>query len=188
MKTARELKEGETVLIDGELFKPVSLVHHAGTGQQPGMVRGTLRNMKTGRIIEKRWSLEEHLQIVELERIQMQFLYTDDDGAVFMHPTTFEQLTLALHMVEHFLPYMKETELYHVEFYEGEPVALDMPKMVPLHVTSCGQGIKGQRESPGKEATLENGMAVTVPHFIEEGDSVVIDVRTGKYVDRQRKA
>jgi elongation factor P len=187
MKTARELKEGETTLIDGELYRVVSLLHHAGTGQQPGMVKATLRNMKTGRVIERRWSLEEHLQDVDLERVDMQFLYADENEAVFMHTKTYEQFSLARSGLEHFLPFFKEGEVVPVEFYEGEPVSVDTPKLIPLFVSSCGQGIKGQRDSPMKEATLENGMTVMVPHFIQAGDTIIIDVRTGKYVDRQRK-
>jgi elongation factor P len=188
METARELKEGQNMLIDGELYKAVALVHHAGTAQQPGMVKATLKSLKTGRVIERRWNMDEVLPNVDLDRIEMQFLYADDDQAVFMHPQTFEQFSLTRSQVEQFLPFLKEGEYVPVEFYEGELVSVDMPKHVPLKVTSCGLGIKGQRESPMKEATLENGLTIMVPHFIEEGDTVVVEIRTVKYVDRQRKS
>ena len=187
MKTAKEFKEGQTILIDEDLYKIVSLTHHSGAAHQSGMVKATLRNMKTGHVTERRWHLDEHLEDVDLERVEMGFLYSDDNNAVFMHPQTFDQFSLPLSALESFLPFLKEGESVPVEFYEGEPVSLDLPKIKPLLVTTCGEGIKGQRDNPLKEAILENGMAVLVPHFIQTGDIVQIDVRTHKYVDRQKK-
>ena len=188
MKMAKEFKEGQTILIDKELYKVVSLIHHAGAAHQAGMMKATLRNMKSGRLIERRWHFEEHLEDVDLERVEMGYLYANENEAVFMHPQTFEQFSIPLSTLDPILPFLKEGESVPIEFYEGQPVNVDMPKVMPLAVTSCGEGIKGQRDSPLKEATLENGMQVLVPHFIQTGDTVEIEVRTGKYVDRQRKS
>lgn len=187
MRTAREIREGQALLIGGELYKVLSLTQHSGTAQLSGVVKASVRHLKSGRVSEMRWSLDQRLDDVTLERVEMQFLYADEDEVVFMHPETYDQVSLPRSALERFLPFMKEGSTVRVEFYEGQPVDLDLPKAVPLVVESCGPGLRGQQENTMKEATLENGMTILVPQFIEPGDTVLVEVETGKYLDRVKK-
>lgn len=186
MITARELREGQAVRIGDELFKVLSVSVHSATGQQSGLVKATVRKMSTGHVSELRWAPDDRVEDVELERVGMQFLYADEDEVVFMHPETFEQVSLARKALERYLPFLKEGSTVYVQFSEGRAVDLDLPKTVALTVTVCGPGIRGRSENTMKEATLENGITIMVPQFIQPGDTVLVDVETGEYLERIR--
>ena len=187
MITAREVRDGQALRLDGELYKVVSVTHHAGTGQLHGVVRAMVRHLATGRVTEVRWDPDDRVEDIPLDREAMQFLYADEEEVVFMHPETFDQVSLPRSAIERYLPFLKEGATVHLEFFEGRPVDLSLPRTVALQVASCGKGIRGQAENTMKEAVLENGMTILVPQFIEEGDVVIVDVETGKYLDRQRR-
>lgn len=187
MITAREVRDGQALRLNGELYKVVSATHHAGTGQLQGVVRAMVRHLATGRVTEVRWDPDDRVEDVALDRQPMQFLYADEQEVVFMHPETFDQVSLPRSAIERYLPFLKEGATVHLDFFEGRPVDVSLPRTVTLQVTSCGRGIRGQAENTMKEAVLENGMTILVPQFIEEGDVILVDVETGKYVDRQRR-
>lgn len=187
MRTAREVREGQALRIDGELCKVVSLTGHAGTAKLAGVVRAMVRNLRTGHVTELRWTPDERLDDVTLERTELQFLYADPDEVVLMHPQSYEQFSVPRPALERFVPFLKEGALVRAWLYDGQPVDLDLPKTVPLAVASCGAGIHGRGESTMKEATLENGMVILVPQFIQPGDSVVVDVETREYLERVRR-
>lgn len=187
MRAAQELREGQAILVNGELYKILSVILHSGTAQFSGTVRATLRHLRTGREREMRWAWDDRVQDVTLERVKMQFLYSDKDEAVFMHPETYEQVSLLRPALEKALPFLKEGDTIQIECHEGKPVAVDLPKAIPVVVAACGSGIRGQGENTMKEATLENGLTILVPQFIQAGDTVLVEVETGKYLDRMRK-
>ncbi len=187
MLVAREVREGQVLRLDGELYRVISVTVHSGAAQLSGAVRGTVRNLRTGTITEMRWPLDTRLEDVPLERVELQFLYADPEEVVLMHPETFEQFTVPRSTLERYLPYLKEGASVYAWLYEGQPVDLDMPKQVPLAVASCGAGIRGRAEHTMKEAVLENGMTVMVPQFIQPGDIILVDVETGEYVERLRR-
>lgn len=188
MKTAQELREGDVLLVDGELHKVVGVSRHAGKAQFSGLVKATLRHMRTGRMSEFRWAPEDKVEDVPIERVEMEYLYQDRDEVVFMHPETYDQVSLPKEAVEAFLPFMKEGARVKVELYNGSPVGIDFPRQVELRVEATGAGVRGQMDNTWKEATLENGMTIMVPQFIEVGDVVIVDTHTREYVDRARKA
>jgi elongation factor P len=187
MRAAQELKEGQAILLNGELHKVLSIEHHSGTAKFSGIVRATLRHLATGKEREIRWNLDDRIDDALLERVKMQFLYADEDFVFFMHPQTYEQVSLPRPALQKALPFIKEGDTIQVECHDGKPVAVDLPKSIPMTVTSCGSGIRGQGENTMKDATLENGMTILVPQFIHAGDTVLVEVETGKYLDRVRK-
>jgi elongation factor P len=184
MLVARDVREGQVLRLDGDLYRVVSVTVHSGTAQLSGAVRATVRNLRTGTVTELRWPLDTRLEDVPLERVELQFLYADPEEIVLMHPETFEQFTVPRAALERYLPFLKEGASVQAWLYEGRPVDLDMPKQVPLVVASCGAGIRGRAEHTMKEAVLENGMTVMVPQFIQPGDTILVDVETGEYIER----
>jgi len=188
MKEANHVKEGDVILFNGELYKVVGVARQSGKAQFGGLIKATLKHMRTGKTSEHRFSPEERLEDVHLERVEMEFLYIDKDEVVFMDPQTFDQVSLPKEAVETYLPFLKEGSKVRVELYNGIPVGLDFPKTVVLRVESTGSGIRGQLDNTWKEATLENGMTIMVPQFIETGDLVVVDVEKHEYLDRAKKA
>ncbi|MEM0487780.1 MAG: elongation factor P [candidate division WOR-3 bacterium] len=187
MKEAQNLREGEVIILNGELYKVVGLSRHAGKAQFSGIIKATLRHMKSGKVSEFRWTPEEKVEDVQLERKEMEFLYQDKDEVVLMDPETYDQVSLPRSSVENYLPFLKEGTKVKVELYNGVPIGIDFPRMVQLRVESTGSGIKGQMDNTWKEATLENGLVILVPQFIETGDLIIVDVETKRYVDRAKK-
>lgn len=187
MLAARELREGHTLRLNGDLYRVLSVTVHSGAAQLGGAVRATLRNLRTGQVTEFRWHPDDRLEDVPLERVELQFLYASQDEVVLMHPETYEQYSLPRAALERYMPFLKEGAMVYAWLYDGQPVDLDMPRQVPLVVASCGAGIRGRAEHTMKEATLENGMVVLVPQFIQPGDTVLIDVETGEYRERVRR-
>ncbi len=186
MIAARDIREGQALRVGGDLYKVLAVTVHSATGQQSGLVKATVRKMSTGHVSEMRWAPDDRVEDVELQRVGMQFLYADEDEVVFMHPETFDQVSLPRAALERYIPFLKEGITVYVQFSEGVPVDLDLPKTVVLTVSSCGPGIRGRSENTMKEALLENGMTILVPQFIQPGDAVLVDVQTGEYLERVR--
>jgi elongation factor P len=187
MLTARELREGLIIRRNGDLYRVTSVTLHSATAQQGGVVRASVRNLRTGHVTEARWAPDERVDDVPQEAAELQFLYADTDEVVLMHPETFEQFSLPRAALERYLPFLKEGSMVRAWLCEGRPVDLDLPKQVPLVVTSCGAGLRGRQENTMKEATLENGMVILVPQFIQPGDTVLVNVETGEYQERVRR-
>ncbi len=187
MRTAQQLKDGQVVVLNGELYKVLSVIHQAGTAKFSGMIRATLVHLKTAREHEMRWDPGERIEDVHLDRVKMQYLYADENSVLFMHPETFEQVSLPRAGLEKALPFLKEGELIQVECLDATPVSLDLPKSHPVVVAACAPGIRGQGENIWKDATLENGLVILVPQFIEPGDTILVEIATCKYLDRVKK-
>lgn len=188
MKPAHDLKEGDVLRIGGDLYKVVGVSRHAGKAQFSGMIKATVRHVGTGKVSELRWDPEEKVEDVQVERVEMEYLYQDRDEVVFMNPETYDQVALPKAAVDPYLPFMKEGSRVRVELCDGAPIGLDFPRTVELRVESTGAGVRGQMDNTWKEATLENGMTIMVPQFIQPGDVVIVDTHTGEYVDRAKKA
>lgn len=151
-----------------------------------GVVKASLSNLRTARLLEHHFRPQERLEDLELERHNMEFLFSGDDGVTFMNPVTFEQVEIARDMIgpaEKFLT--PEMEL-PIEFFEGKPVSIVLPQIVEAKIETTAPPIHAQQDSAFKEATLENGLEIKVPLFIRSGEMVRVEVRTGKYVDRVR--
>ncbi|HZU05596.1 MAG TPA: elongation factor P [Chloroflexota bacterium] len=187
MVIARDLRAGQTLRIGADLYRILSVTMQSATAQLGGVVRATARNLRTGHVTELRWTPDERLDDVPLEHAELQFLYADPDEIVLMHPETYEQFSLPRAALERYLPFLKEGALVRTWLYDGQPVDLDLPKTVPLVVASCGAGLRGAGENTMKEATLENGIVILVPQFIQPGDTVLVDVETREYLERVRR-
>ncbi len=187
MREAKEFREGDFLNLAGQLHKVRSVAHHAGTGQFGGSVRATIQNLQTGHLTELRWAPDQRLDDAHLDRVEMQFLYVDQDVAVFMHPETYEQLEVPRSALEKLLPFLTEGSMVHVQLYQDRPVDVEISKNVPVTVATCGAGVRGRDQTALKEATLENGLTILVPQFIQPGDTVLVNVESREYVERVRR-
>jgi len=174
------------IRFEGQVYKVLEVESKAGAAKMGGVVKATLSNLHSGRMLDQHMRPQERLEDLELERHNMEFLYSGDNGLTFMNPVTFEQVEIAGEMLgpaEKFL--QPEMEL-PVEFFEGKPVSVVLPQIVEVKVETTTPPIHAQQDSAFKEATLENGLEIRVPLFIAPGETVRVEVRTGKYLDRVR--
>jgi elongation factor P len=186
MVIASELRPGMVIRSEGQVYKVLDVESKAGAAKMGGVVKASLSNLHTARMLDQHFRPQERLEDLELERHNMEFLYSGDDGVTLMNPVTFEQVEIAREMIgaaEKFL--QPEMEL-PVEFFEGKPVSVVLPQIVEARVITTAPPIHAQQDSAFKEATLENGVQIRVPLFIGPGETVRVEVRTGKYVDRVR--
>ena len=148
-------------------------------------MRTKIRNVLTGRVIEKTWNAGEKVKDVRLDRYEMQFLYRSGDEYHFMNNQTYDQITLPAQMMEDVAPVLKESAVVTVLMRGHEPITIELPTFVDLKVVETAPGVKGDTVSGGgKPATLETGLVVQVPFFVGIGDVVRVDTRTRSYVSR----
>lgn len=172
--------------LDGELYTIVTYQHHK-PGKGGAMVKTKLKSIKSGSIFDKTFRADEKVQLAHLDKRAMQFLYADEDGFVFMDNETFEQLHIDRDFIGDMAGYMKEQLVVEVQLYQGTPIGIDLPPTVDLVVTETEPGLQGDRSSAGnKPATLETGAVVQVPLFLDQGETIRVDTRTGDYVTRVR--
>jgi elongation factor P len=152
-----------------------------------GAVRAKLRNLRTAHVTERRFRQDERFEEVSLERQKMEFLYEDGELCTFMHPETYEQMSLSKESLGPFLPFLTPNQTVQVEIFEGNPVEVVYPPAVELRVESTPDPIRTHDDSNVfKIATLENGVEVLVPQFVKTGDVVRVEVETGKYAGRAK--
>lgn len=184
MATTNDFRNGMAIEIDGNLFRIVEFMH-VKPGKGGAFVRSKLKNVVTGKVIEKTWNAGEKVNDVRLEEVRMQYLYNTGDDYFFMHGETYEQVSLPASMLEDVIPFVKESDSVSVLMQGNNPVAVEAPNFVDLEVTETAPGIKGDTVSGGtKPATLETGAVIQVPLFINIGDVVKVDTRTKAYVSR----
>ena len=181
---ATEMRTGNIILHNGQLHRVLSVVH-VTPGNWRGIVQCKLRNIKTGTQLEHRFRSEDRVEKASLDTHEMQYLYSDPSGHHFMNTETFDQITLADEVLGDALGYMLPDTVITVDFYEGQPVGLELPNTVVLAVVETDPPMKGATAAGGsKPAKLETGVTVAVPQFIETGTRVLVDTRTGEYVSR----
>jgi elongation factor P len=182
--TTNDLRSGLVLEIDGTLFFVVEF-QHVKPGKGGAFVRIKLKNVVTGRVIERTFNAGEKVKDVRLDRAEMQFLYRSDDEYYFMNRQTYDQMALPQRLLEEAYLMIKESDVVTVLMHDHEPVAVELPTFVDLKVTETAPGVKGDTVSGGgKPATLETGLVVQVPFFIGIGDMVRVDTRTRAYVSR----
>ena len=186
MIIASQLRPGTVLKLGEDLLKVVESTYHIGQGKMPGSVHAKLRNIRKGTFKELRWRPEERLEDVQLEKQEMEYLYSDADSVTFMSPTTFDQVWVPLESIGTAEKYLKPEMSVPVEFYEGQPVSIVFPAIVEVKVETTAPAAHQQQDNTFKYATLENGVETMVPQFIKPGEIVRIEVATGKYVDRVR--
>ena len=174
-----EFKEEPYIIVEFQHVKP---------GKGGAFVRTKLKNMITGRVLDETFRSGEKVGRPDLEEKGMQFLYDDQDGYCFMDNATYEQVFLKEDQVGDTKNFMQPNIDLKVLFYKGAPIGLDLPTTVNLEVTACEPGVKGDTATGAtKPATLETGHVVQVPLFINEGDLLKIDTRTGAYIERAKE-
>ena len=186
MINATDLKNGTTFLDKGKPYKVIkySLIK---MGRGGAIVRVSARNMESGGIEEKTFSSNIKVDEVQTFKRQLQFLFGDEKIATFMDPKSYEQVEVPMNVIEKELPFIKEGENVSLLFWDDKPLSIEIQPKVTLKITDTPPGVKGDTASNVyKQATLENGMSVKVPLFVNKGEKVVIDTRTGDYVERAK--
>ncbi len=184
MINVSQLRKGVTFERDGVLFRVLEYQHHK-PGRGNAIIRTKLRNLRTGATITETFLSGDRVQDVRLDQRTVQYLYTDGDLYYFMDVETFEQPALTKDVVEDILPYLKENTTLELESYEGEPIGLELPTTVDLLVVEAPPGYAGDTATGAtKEVVLETGLHLNVPLFVNAGDVVRVDTRTGEYQTR----
>lgn len=181
---ASDFRKGKTFQKDGEPCVVVDF-QHVKPGKGAAFVRTKYKNLKTGSIREEAFNPNDKFELAIIDTKEMQYLYSDGDIYYFMDNETYEQVPLTKEIVEDAIIYLKENDNATVKFYQGSAFQLDAPNFVELTVTETEPGVKGDTASNvTKSATVETGAVVQVPLFVNEGDVIRIDTRTGEYMSR----
>ncbi len=184
MIQATQIKRGMTIKLNNELYRIFSF-QHITPGNWRGMVQTKLKSVKTGSIIEHRFRSEDRVEQAYLETHEMEYLYSDGTDYHFMNTQTFEQVHLPAEMLEEAISYMVPNIKIKVEYHEGKPIGVELPASVELRVVSTEPALRGATVSNvNKPATLETGLVIQVPPFINEGEAIRVDTSEGKYLER----
>ena len=181
---ATRLRKGMLIKLGNDLFRILEL-HHLTPGNKRAHIQARLRNIRTGSLADEKFRAEVDIERATLDEREMQYLYHDTDHYYFMDTTNYEQIQITAEALGDSKDYLIAEMLIKVEFYDVEPVGIELPPTVDLVVKETVPGIKGATASSQvKPATLETGLVVQVPPFINEGDRVRISTETGEYQSR----
>lgn len=184
MISTNEFKTNVTVTIDGYAWQVVEF-QHVKPGKGAAFVRAKMRNMCTGAVVERTFNAGERLPKAHIDRRAMQYLYESDGNYVFMDNETYEQSELTKEQLGNAINFLKENMDAKIMIYNGRVIGVDLPNTVELTVVKTDPGIRGDTATGGsKPATMDTGYVVKVPLFINEGDVLNIDTRTGEYISR----
>ncbi|MCD2435605.1 elongation factor P [Acidaminococcus sp. NSJ-142] len=184
MISTNDFKTGVTVEIDGDAWQVVEF-QHVKPGKGAAFVRAKMRNLCTGAVVERTFNAAERLQNAVVERKEMQYLYQADENYVFMDNETYEQLELNKDQLGNALNFLKENMDVKVITFKDRVLGVELPNTVELTVVETEPGIKGDTATGGsKNAKMDTGYVVKVPLFINEGDVLRIDTRSGEYIER----
>jgi len=187
MFPATQLRVGMTILFKGEPCK-VTMVQHVTPGKGRGMVQSKLRNLKTGTGFENRFRSDEKIERAFLEQQEMEYLYNSENDYFFMNTETFEQISLSGEDLEGFVCYLIPNVRFKIEFYDGMPVGVEPPKVVEMRIVETAPELKGATATSSlKPATLETGLVVNVPPFVENGQLIRVDTTEGTYIERAKE-
>lgn len=179
-----DLRAGTAFEEDGQSFMVISY-EHIKMGRGSANIKVKVRNIKTGAIVEKSYINGAKVQSVSVAKKEMQYLYKDDEAAYFMDPATYEQTTIPLSVLGDDHIYLKEGETFPLSLLKGEPMGVVLPPKMAFEVTETAPGAKGNSATNVfKEAILENGLKTKVPLFIDTGDKIRVDTRTGAYSEK----
>jgi len=181
---ATRMKKGMLIKIDQDLFRVLEL-QHVTPGNLRGFVRVKFRNIRSGTLSDQKLRSEDSVERATLDEREMQYLYQDGDDYYFMDTSSYEQIHISSEALGESVNYLKAEMTIQVEFYGSEPVGIELPVTVDLKVTDTAPGIKGATASAQvKPATLETGLVVQVPPFVNPGDSIKVSTETGEYLSR----
>jgi len=183
--TTNDLKNGMTLrLDDGELWNVVEF-QHVKPGKGGAFVRTKLKNVTTGKIVDKTFNAGVKVEVATVDKREMQYLYSDGDSYIFMDTETYDQIYVPREVVGDNANYLLESAIVTVAVNEGTPLYIELPASVELTIAETEPGLQGDRSTGGtKPATLETGAVIQVPLFVTTGDKVKVDTRTGEYLGR----
>ncbi len=183
MISVNELRAGVIYEDQGNLLQVLSF-EHIKMGRGSATIKVKVKNLRSGSISEKSFVNNQKVQDVQVLKKEMQYLYQDEESVYFMNPQDFEQVAIPLKIVGE-AQFLKEGESYPIAFHGEEALSIQLPPKVELKVTETAPGVKGNSASNVfKDAIMENGMTVKVPLFIDVGDKIRVDTRTGEYTER----
>jgi len=183
--TTNDIRPGMKLEIDNAPYTVVNIEFiKPGKGQAFNRIK--VKNLLTSRVVEKTYKSNEKLPLADVEELKYRLLYLESDGAVFMHDETFEQITVSFDVIRENKQWMKDDILFDIILYKGEAIDVIPPTFLELKITETAPGVRGDTASGRvlKPATLETDAKVQVPIFIEEGELIKVDTRTGEYVSR----
>ncbi len=179
-----DFRNGISILIDSDIYT-ITDFQHVKPGKGGAFVRSTLKNVKTGRSLDKTWRSGERMEQAILERRPMQYLYTDGTDYHLMDPVTFDQMSVSKEQIGNGVKYLKENMELNMLTHRDDIIGIEVPSFVELEVTDAAGSEKGDTASGGsKPATVETGAVVNVPFFVKVGDKIKIDTRTDQYLER----
>ena len=183
MINATELRKGVLIEFEGKLWQVVDYQHVKM--KRTALAKVKMRDVNAGHTIERSFQSDDRFVRARLDTVRMQYLYAEGDLYYFMDQETFEQIPLNKEQVQDALPFLKEGDSVEVSKYKDEIISVDVPITVELEVTRTDPGFKGDTATGGsKPATLETGLTINVPLFINEGDVIKVDTRTSSYIER----
>ncbi|MDX1384445.1 MAG: elongation factor P [Thermoanaerobaculia bacterium] len=184
--STNQFRNGLKILLDGA---PCSIVEteFVKPGKGQAFTRIKYKNLHTGRVVERTFKSGESVEAADVVETDMQFLYRDGDGYHFMNPSTYEQVAASLDTIGDAASWLKEEDICTLTLWDNQPIQVTPPNFVNLEITETDPGLKGDTSSGGvKPATLETGAVVRVPLFVQTGEVIKIDTRTGEYVSRAK--
>lgn len=182
--STNDFRTGLTIELEGDVFQVIEF-QHVKPGKGAAFVRSKLRNVRTGAVVEKTFNAGEKMPKARIERREVQFLYNDGKDYNFMDMESYDQIAMSDEQLGDAVKYLKENMNIHVLTFQEKSIGVEMPNFVELEVVETAPGIKGDTASGGsKPAKLETGTVVQVPFFINIGDKLQIDTRTGNYIKR----
>jgi elongation factor P len=182
--STNDFRNGMTLDLDGTLFQVVEF-QHVKPGKGGAFVRTKLRNVKSGAVLERTFNAGVKVGLAIVERKDYQYLYPETDDFVFMDLETYDQLHVPSEVMGGASDYLTEGGTAQLSLHEGVPIAVDLPASMVLAITRTDPGVKGDtRTGAMKPATLETGVVVSVPLFVEEGERIKVDTRSGEYIER----
>jgi elongation factor P len=187
MASTADFRNGMTIIIDKDLYNIIEF-QHVKPGKGGAFVRTKLKNVRTGRVIDRTFRAGESVDAARLERRKMQYLYRSGDQLFFMDTGTFDQITISEETMGKDVQYLAESGAVDVVFHQDQVVGVELPIFVELKVKQTEPGVRGDTAAGGsKPATLESGAVVQVPFFIDIGDTLRVDTRKGIYIERVKR-
>jgi elongation factor P len=184
MISTNDMRPGQSLDLDGTLFTIVNY-QHVKPGKGQAFVKTKLKNVKTGAVVDRTFRADEKVNLAVLDKREMQYLYEDDAGLVFMDNETYEQVHIEPGLLGDTRRFLKDGTVCLIPVYEGSPVGADLPAGVELEIIETEPGMKGDRVAGAlKPATVETGAIVQVPLFLDKGERIKVDTRTGEYISR----
>jgi elongation factor P len=184
MATTNDLKNGMTLNLDGQLWNVIEF-QHVKPGKGGAFVRTKMRSVSSGKVVEKTFNAGVKVEVAQVDKRDMQYLYRDGEDFMFMDSTNYDQISVSKQTVGDAVDYLLENADVIVAMHEGNPLFIELPASVELIITYTEPGLQGDRSSGGtKPATVETGITVQVPLFIKQDEKVLVDTRTGAYLGR----